>query len=56
MIEAPVVDTKAERAVLFLDKQDRGTTGGLRRVDEPLREVLLYPCREFFEFLFGEGV
>src|SRR5215216_3055365 len=43
-------------AILLFDKKDRSTGGRRRCTDEPLGEVVLYPCPESFKLGFGHAV
>jgi len=41
-IETVEVHTKTERSILFLDKKDWSTMGGVGRMNEPIAEMLVY--------------
>ena len=50
LVEASVVNTEAERPVLFLNKKDRGPTRRSGWADETVSEVFLYELAKSLEF------
>jgi len=48
-IETAEVHTKMERSILFLDKKDWSSMGGVGRTNEPIAEMLIYESAECFK-------
>jgi len=48
-IETAEVHTKTERSILFLDKKDWSSMGGVGRTNEPIAEMLVYESAECFK-------